>query len=61
MARPGATPQGSLQNVGVASDLYFRPGPMTILPLRRLFIERANQPEMLTFTSTEEVIALFKM
>lgn len=34
---------------------------MSILPLRRLYIERQNQPEMLTFVSTEEVVALFKM
>lgn len=65
-------------NVGVASDLYFKPGlyihivpehgflisstgPMTILPLRRLYIERQIQPEMLNFVSTDEVVALFKM
>lgn len=36
-------------------------GPMTILPLRRLFIERQVQPEMLSFTSTEEVVDLFNM
>lgn len=36
-------------------------GPMTILPLRRLYIERQVQPEMLTFVSTEEVVALFNM
>jgi hypothetical protein len=34
---------------------------MTILPLRRIFIERQIQPEMLTFVSTEEVVALFDM
>lgn len=34
---------------------------MSILPLRRLYIERQVQPEMLTFVSTEEVLALFKM
>jgi len=34
---------------------------MTILPLRRLYIERQIQPEMLTFVSTEEVVALFNM
>ncbi|KAG1893272.1 fungal-specific transcription factor domain-containing protein [Suillus fuscotomentosus] len=45
--------------VGVASDNYFRPGPMTILPLRRLYIERQIQPEMLSFVSTEQVVALF--
>ncbi|KAF8582334.1 hypothetical protein K439DRAFT_1413481 [Ramaria rubella] len=47
------------KNVGVASDVYFKPGPMTILPLRRLYIERQVQPEMLTFVSTEEVVELF--
>jgi hypothetical protein len=36
-------------------------GPMTILPLRRLFIERQIQPEMLSFVPTEEVVALFEM
>ncbi|KAI0053938.1 hypothetical protein FA95DRAFT_1579033 [Auriscalpium vulgare] len=45
--------------MGVASEAYFKPGPMTILPLRRLFIERQIQPEMLSFVSTEEVVALF--
>ncbi|KAI0822788.1 fungal-specific transcription factor domain-containing protein [Trametes gibbosa] len=47
--------------VGVASDVYFKPGPMSILPLRRLYIERQIQPEMLSFVSTEEVVALFKI
>ncbi|CAE6494613.1 unnamed protein product [Rhizoctonia solani] len=45
--------------VGVASDAYFKPGPMNILPLRRLYIERQVQPEMLSFVSTEEVVELF--
>ncbi|KAF9519033.1 hypothetical protein BS47DRAFT_1370877 [Hydnum rufescens UP504] len=47
--------------VGVASAVYFRPGPFNSLPLRRLFIERQVQPEMLSFTSTDEVIDLFKI
>jgi hypothetical protein len=47
--------------VGVASDNYFKPGPMTILPLRRLYIERQVQPEMLSYVSTEEVVTLFNM
>ncbi|KAG2019940.1 nuclear protein [Coprinopsis cinerea AmutBmut pab1-1] len=47
--------------VGVASDNYFKPGPMTILPLRRLYIERQVQPEMLSFVTTEEVVALFNI
>ncbi|SJL12170.1 uncharacterized protein ARMOST_15591 [Armillaria ostoyae] len=45
--------------LGVASDNYFKPGPMTILPLRRLYIERQVQPEMLSFVSTNEVVKLF--
>jgi hypothetical protein len=36
-------------------------GPMTILPLRRLFIERQAQPEMLTFVQPNEVEELFAM
>ncbi|EGO21211.1 hypothetical protein SERLADRAFT_373019 [Serpula lacrymans var. lacrymans S7.9] len=47
------------RRLGVASDNYFKPGPMTILPLRRLYIERQVQPEMLSFVSTEEVVTLF--
>ncbi|CAL1705481.1 unnamed protein product [Somion occarium] len=53
--------QNPQQKVGVASATYFKPGPMTILPLRRLFIERQIQPEMLSFVSNEEVVALFKI
>jgi hypothetical protein len=34
---------------------------MTLLPVRRLFIERALQPEMLTFVSAEEIVELFKV
>ncbi|KAF9227599.1 hypothetical protein BS17DRAFT_856106 [Gyrodon lividus] len=49
------------RRLGVASDNYFRPGPMTILPLRRLYIERQIQPEMLSFVGTEEVVALFNI
>lgn len=52
---------GAERKVGVANETYFRPGPMNILPLRRLFIERQVQPEMLSFVSTEEAIELFKM
>ncbi|KAK7467550.1 hypothetical protein VKT23_004603 [Stygiomarasmius scandens] len=51
----------SNNQVGVASDNYFRPGPMTILPLRRLYIERQIQPEMLSFVNTDEVVALFNI
>jgi hypothetical protein len=61
------TPMASRTNsvgekkLGVASDNYFKPGPINILPLRRLYIERQVQPEMLSFVSTDEVVALFKM
>ncbi|TRM59205.1 fungal-specific transcription factor domain-containing protein [Schizophyllum amplum] len=47
--------------VGVASANYFKPGPISILPLRRLYIERQIQPEMLSFVRTEEVVALFQI
>jgi len=64
--------------VGVASEVYFKPGqsstlnpqvtlngsykgPINILPLRRLYIENRVQPDMLNFTSTEDVLALFDM
>ncbi|KAF8808982.1 hypothetical protein BYT27DRAFT_7188072 [Phlegmacium glaucopus] len=47
--------------LGVASDNYFKPGPMTILPLRRLYIERQIQPEMLSFVGTDEVVILFNI
>ncbi|EIW60220.1 uncharacterized protein TRAVEDRAFT_145442 [Trametes versicolor FP-101664 SS1] len=62
-AKSSSTAEGSTEkaNFGVASDVYFKPGPMTILPLRRLYIERQVQPEMLSFVSTEEVLALFKI
>jgi hypothetical protein len=36
-------------------------GPINILPLRRLYIENRVQPEMLNFTSTEDVLACFNM
>ncbi|KDQ61237.1 hypothetical protein JAAARDRAFT_173841 [Jaapia argillacea MUCL 33604] len=50
-----------VRKVGVASETYFKPGPMTILPLRRLFIERQVQPEMLSFVTTDQVVAMFKI
>ncbi|KAJ4478491.1 fungal-specific transcription factor domain-containing protein [Lentinula aciculospora] len=59
--RARADSPGENPKIGVASDIYFKPGPMTILPLRRLYIERQVQPEMLSFVSTQEVVALFKI
>lgn len=55
------SPESLALNMLRSSDLTGRIGPMTILPLRRLYIERQIQPEMLSFVSTEEVVALFKM
>ena len=34
---------------------------MTLLPVRRLFIEHQVQPEMLSFVTTEEVLAMFQV
>ena len=34
---------------------------MTILPLRRIYIERQVQPEMLSFVGTEDVVGLFNV
>ncbi|KAJ8092554.1 hypothetical protein PM082_006879 [Marasmius tenuissimus] len=56
-----ARTQEAASNLGVASSNYFKPGPMTILPLRRLYIERQVQPEMLSFVSTNEVVDLFNI
>ncbi|PFH51718.1 hypothetical protein AMATHDRAFT_74760 [Amanita thiersii Skay4041] len=56
-----STEPGDKPKIGVASANYFKPGPMTILPLRRLYIERQVQPEMLSFVSTEEVVTLFNI
>jgi len=41
--------------------IFWLIGPMTILPLRRLYIERQIQPEMLSFVGTDEVVILFNM
>ncbi|KAL1691371.1 fungal-specific transcription factor domain-containing protein [Schizophyllum commune] len=60
-AQQNVPPMGSAGQVGVASANYFKPGPISILPLRRLYIERQIQPEMLSFVRTEEVVALFKI
>ncbi|KAJ7824695.1 hypothetical protein B0H13DRAFT_2241306 [Mycena leptocephala] len=63
----GIVARSTETKVGVASDNYFKPansfvtGPISILPLRRLMIERQVQPEMLTFVSTDEVVALFQI
>ncbi|KAF8891374.1 fungal-specific transcription factor domain-containing protein [Infundibulicybe gibba] len=59
VARPSDTNDNP--KMGVASDNYFKPGPMTILPLRRLYIERQVQPEMLSFVGTDEVVELFNI
>lgn len=59
--RTDGEPAAEGQKIGLANDRYFKPGPMNILPLRRLYIERQIQPEMLTFVTKDEVIELFKI
>ncbi|EJU00480.1 hypothetical protein DACRYDRAFT_68629 [Dacryopinax primogenitus] len=46
---------------GIAGESYFKPGPMTLLPIRRLVIERQVQPEILEFVDMQEVFALFEI
>jgi hypothetical protein len=50
-------------HLGVASEAYFKPGPMTILPLRRIVIERELAPELLTqgIITSQEVLELFQV
>ncbi|KAK7038187.1 fungal-specific transcription factor domain-containing protein [Favolaschia claudopus] len=60
-AQIAVRPQPGDTKIGVASDNYFKPGPISILPLRRLFIERQVQPEMLSFVTTDEVVDLFNI
>ena len=55
--KPGTT----VYSICLRPPITFIIGPMTILPLRRLYIERQVQPEMLSFVSTEEVVELFNM
>lgn len=49
--------------LGVASKTYFRPGPMSMLPLRKVIIDRELPPELLTsgVVSDEEVLDLFSI
>ncbi|KAL7413695.1 fungal-specific transcription factor domain-containing protein [Mrakia frigida] len=47
--------------MGVAGSGYFRPGPMTMLPLRRIIIEHSIRPEILDFLSINEVQELFNI
>lgn len=49
------------EGIGVASGEYYRPGPMSMLPLRRIFIERQNQPEILRFCTDENIQDLFNI
>ncbi|EST08977.1 hypothetical protein PSEUBRA_001305 [Kalmanozyma brasiliensis GHG001] len=64
-AGEGGAADGSSRQIplGVASQNYFRPGPMTILPLRRIIIEREMPPELLTLgiVTSEEVLDLFSI
>ncbi|KAF8205592.1 hypothetical protein K438DRAFT_1905269 [Mycena galopus ATCC 62051] len=54
-------PQPGDTKVGVATTSFRFTGPISILPLRRLMIERQVQPEMLSFVTTDEVVALFNI
>ncbi|CAO1621769.1 unnamed protein product [Sympodiomycopsis kandeliae] len=49
--------------LGVASKAYFRPGPMSMLPLRKVIIDRELPPELLTsgIVSDAEVLDLFSI
>lgn len=49
--------------LGVASKTYFRPGPMSMLPLRKVIIDRELPPELLTsgVVSDAEVLDLFSI
>ncbi|TIB37842.1 hypothetical protein E3P86_02053 [Wallemia ichthyophaga] len=47
------------EGIGVASDEYYTPGPMSMLPLRRIFIERQVKPEILNFCSDQDISNLF--
>lgn len=58
--------KGSLSDepaLGVASKTYFRPGPMSMLPLRKVIIDRELPPELLTSgtVSDSEVLDLFSI
>lgn len=49
--------------VGVANQAYFQPGPMNILPLRRIVIEQRMPPSLLTdkVLTSEEAVELFQI
>ncbi|CAD6976042.1 unnamed protein product [Tilletia controversa] len=57
-------PEGDLSHaLGVASSSYFKPGPLSNLPLRRVIIEREVPPQLLTqgIISSEEILDLFQI
>lgn len=60
---PGGIDEEEKYHLGVASETYFKPGPMTILPLRRIVIERELAPELLTqgIITSQEVLELFQI
>ncbi len=62
-AAGGAEEAGPAVPLGVANETYFKPGPMTILPLRQIIIERELPVEVLTLgiVSSEEVLDLFRI
>ncbi|KAM0751306.1 hypothetical protein T439DRAFT_380294 [Meredithblackwellia eburnea MCA 4105] len=57
------TPDRKRTKLGVANASYFSPGPMNILPLRRIVIEHRMPPALLIekIVSIEEVVELFTL
>ena len=62
-AADGEEAEKEAPKLGLANQTYFKPGPMTILPLRQIIIERELPVEILTLgiVSSEEVLDLFKI
>lgn len=70
---PGGSARGSTKdlesegdddnNVGVANETYFMPGPATDLQVRKMLIERHSPPEILVhgLVNAEDVEKLFEM
>ncbi|KAL9932991.1 hypothetical protein V8E36_008246 [Tilletia maclaganii] len=50
-------------HLGFASSTYFKPGPISNLPLRRIIIEREIPPQLLTqgILTSEEILELFRI
>ncbi|BGP18069.1 hypothetical protein JCM10213v2_006120 [Rhodosporidiobolus nylandii] len=59
----GEDGKGAKKPMGMANRNYFAPGPMNILPLRRIVIEQRMPPALLEekILSVEEVVELFEL